>query len=275
MAGTNERPVALVTGASSGLGAAFAERLAREGYDLIVAARRGERLEDLRERLEKNEGIKVDVMVADLANSSDLRLVEERAANESRLELLVNNAGFAGYMPVIELGPDRAEELIKLQVLAVVRLTHAALSGMLGRGRGAIINVSSRLGFSAPLGSDPLPKRATYAGSKAFVITFTELLHSELKGTGVQVQALCPGLVDTEFHERARIDRSRLTAAVVTPPGDIVEASLAGLRLGEVICIPTMEDASLLAAIEESEKRFFENTRTGQIALRYRENRPG
>jgi short-subunit dehydrogenase len=172
-------------------------------------------------------------------------------------------------MPFIQLGPDRAEELINLQVLAAVRLAHAALSGMLTRGHGAIINVSSRLALSAPLGSSQLPKRAVYAGTKAFLNTFTQLLHSELEGTGVQVQALCPGLVETEFHERAGIDRSRYPASAVSKPEDVVDASLAGLKLGEVICIPTMQETALLDQIEEAEKRFFENTRSGQIAGRY------
>ena len=232
---TNMRPRALVTGASSGIGAAFAERLAKDGYDLIVVARRRDKLEELAQRLRESHQVNVEVLVADLSRPDSLRTVEKRIAEDSALEMLVNNAGFGGYMPFVELGPERAEELINLKVLAVTRLTRAALPGMLGRGRGSIINVSSRLGFSGSMGSSQLPKRATYAGSNAYINTFTQLLQSELDGTGVQVQALCPGLVATEFHAHVGTDSSRFPAAVVMQPEDLVSASLAGLKLGEAI----------------------------------------
>ena len=267
---TTARPRALVTGASSGIGDAFAERLARDGYDLIVVARRREQLESLAERLQKAHHGTVDVIVADLSHSDDLRVVEKRTAEAAALELLVNNAGFGGYMPFVELDPDKAEELISLQVLAVTRLTRAALPGMIARGHGSIINVSSRLAFSASMGSSQLPKRATYVGTKAFINAFTQLLQSEVEGTGVKVQALCPGVVRTEFHERVGIDPSRYPAAIVMKPEDVVEASLAGLRLGEVICVPTLDDQNLLMQIQESEKQLFELTRRGSVAKRYK-----
>lgn len=263
------RPHALVTGASSGIGAAFAERLARDGYDLIIVARRRENLEELARRLQESYGVNADVLVADLSEPDSLRTVEKRIAEDSALQLLVNNAGFGGYMPFVELDPDRAEELINLKVLAVTRLTRAALPGMLARGRGAIVNVSSRLGFSGSLGSSQLPKRATYAAANAYINTFTQLLHNELEGTGLQVQVLCPGVVETEFHERVGIDRNRYPAAIVMKAEDLVSASLAGLKLGEVICVPALEDVSLLTRIQESEQKFFEFSRTGSVAKRY------
>jgi len=196
--------------------------------------------------------------------------VEKQIAEDSALEILVNNAGFGGYMPFIELDPDKAEELINLKVLAVTRLTRAALPGLVARGRGSIINVSSRLAFSRSLGSAPLPKRATYAAANAFINTFSQLLQSELEGTGVQVQALCPGLVETEFHSHVGADSSRFPAGMVMKPEDLVEASLAGLKLGEVICVPALEDVNLLVQIQESERKFFELSRTGSVAARYR-----
>src|SRR6266516_3111143 len=125
-----KRPHALVTGASSGIGAAFAERLAHDGYDLIVVARRRDRLESFAEHLESNHHVNVEVIVADLSKSDDLRAVEKRVAEDTSLELLVNNAGFGAYLPFIRLDPDKAEELINVQVVAVMRLTHAALPGM-------------------------------------------------------------------------------------------------------------------------------------------------
>ncbi len=264
------RPRALVTGASSGIGAAFAERLARDGYDLIIVARRRDRLDNLAEQLLGKYSAHVEVLTANLSQPKELRTVEKRIGEDLALELLVNNAGFGGYMPFVELDPDKATELINLKVLAVTRLTRAALPGMIARGKGSIVNVSSRLAFSGPIGSSQLPKRATYAGANAFIITFTQLLQSELDGTGVRVQALCPGVVQTEFHEQAGIDPNRYPAAIVMKSEEVVQASLTGLALGEVICVPVMEDPGLLTQIQESEKKFFEQTRSGTLAERYR-----
>src|SRR6266498_2168999 len=199
-------PRAFVTAASSGLGAACAERLAHGGSATVIVARRRERLESLAEQLKSNHHIDVEVLVADLSKRTDLDTVEKRIREDSSLEMLVNNAGFGGYMPFIELDPDKAEELINLKVLAVTRLTRAALPGMIARGRGAIINVSSLAAFV------PGPYDAIYGATKAFVNSFTEALHEELRGTGVRVQALCPGFVHTELQQRAGIDTSRLPA---------------------------------------------------------------
>jgi uncharacterized protein len=264
------RPLALVTGASSGLGAAFAERLAQDGYDLTIVARRRDRLESLAEQLRTKHQTNIEIISADLSRPDELLTVEKHIADGNDLGLLVNNAGFGGYMPFVELDPDKAMELINLKVLAVTRLTRAALPGMLARGRGSIINVSSRLAFSAPLGSTQLPKRATYAGANAFINTFSQLVQSELEGTGVQVQALCPGVIETEFHERVGIDPNRYPAAIVMKPEQVVQASLAGLKLGEVICVPALEDVDVLTQIQESQKRFFDSSRTGDLATRYK-----
>ena len=263
------RPRALVTGASSGLGAAFAERLAHDGYDLMIVARRADRLASLAERLQSEHDSDVEVLVADLSKHDDLYSIEQRVKDDSRLEMLVNNAGFGGYMPFIELDPDKAEELINLKVLTVTRLTRAALPSMIARGRGVIVNVSSRLAFSAAMKLPQLPKRATYVGANAFINAFSQLLNSELEGTGVQVQALCPGVVATEFHERVGIERNRYPASIVMQPEEVVQASLAGLKLGEAICVPPLEDPSLLTRIQGDEQQFFEQSRTGILAKRY------
>lgn len=267
---TKERSSAVVTGASSGLGAAFAERLARDGYDLIIVARRRDRLESFAEQLKTNHHVNVTVIAADLSKSDELLGIEQHISEANTLELLVNNAGFGGYMPFVELDPEKAVELINLKVLAVTRLTGAALPGMLSRGRGSIINVSSRLAFSASMGSAQLPKRAVYVGANAFINAFSQLVQNELEGTGVQVQALCPGVVETEFHERVGIEPNRYPAAIVMKPEDVVHASLTGLKLGEVICVPALEDTDLLTQIQESQKRFFERSRSGSLAERYR-----
>jgi short-subunit dehydrogenase len=260
---------ALVTGASAGLGAAFAERLAHDHYDLILVARRRDRLDELAQRLRADHSVTVDVVAADLTQTAGRKAVEERIAAAPALALLVNNAGFGGYRPFVTLDPDRAEEIIQLGVIAVTRLTRAALPGMIARGQGAIINVSSALAFSATLPSPPLPKRATYAGSKAFVNAFTQVLANELEGTGVHVQALCPGLVKTEFHELVGVDVANFPAGIVMAPEDVVQASLAGLALGEVVCIPALPDPAVLAHVGESQRQVFGQTRTGRLADRY------
>ena len=141
---------------------------------------------------------------------------------------------------------------------------------MIARGRGSIVNVSSRLAYSAPLGSSQLPKRAVYVGANAYVSAFSQLVQSELERTGVMVQALCPGVVETEFHERVGIDPGRYPASIVMKPEDVVQASLRGLELGEAICVPALEDLSLLEQVQESQKRLFELTRSGTLAERYR-----
>jgi uncharacterized protein len=258
----------LITGASSGLGEAFAERLAADGHDLILIARREDRLRALADRLRDAHGTATQVLVANLTVPEDLRRVEARIAAGPALDLLVNNAGFGGFRPFLQLDPARAEELIDLQVLAVTRPTRAALPMMVARGRGAVINVSSQLAFSAALPSPPLPPgRAVYAATKAYVNAFTQLLHGELTGTGVRVQALCPGVMRTEFYARMGVDVDRLPIAPMAP-SEVVSASLAGLQRGEVTCVPGLDDASALDAWHAAERRIFERAWANTLAER-------
>lgn len=262
------RPCALITGASSGLGEAFAERLAADGHDLLAVARREARLQALADRLRDAHGAATQVLVADLTAPDDLRRVEARVAAGPALDLLVNNAGFGGYRPFLELDPDRAEELIRLQVLAVTRLARAALPAMVARGRGAVINVSSQLAFSAALPSPPLPPgRAVYAATKAYVNAFTQLLHGELAGTGVRVQALCPGVMRKEFYARVGIDVARVPVRPMEP-SEVAGASLAALQRGEVLCVPGLDDASALDRVRAAERRIFEQAWANTLAER-------
>jgi uncharacterized protein len=262
------RPCALITGASSGLGEAFAERLAADGHDLIVVARREDRLRALADRLRDRHGAATQVLVADLTAPEDLRRVEAQIAAGPALDLLVNNAGFGGYRPFLQLDPDRAEELIRLQVLAVTRLARAALPAMVARGRGALINVSSQLAFSAALPSPPLPPgRAVYAATKAYVNAFTQLLDGELAGTGVRVQALCPGVMRTEFYARMGTDLGRLPIRPMEP-AEVVRASLAGLQRGAVLCLPGLDDASALDELRAAERRILEQAWANTLAER-------
>ena len=222
---------ALVTGASSGIGRAFADRLARDHYDLCVVARSEDRLTALAAELRARSGIAVEVWPADLTDEAEVtRLVE--ALGERPPDLLVNNAGLGTVGPFAELDPAGEEREVRLNVLAPLRLTRAALPGMIERGHGAIVNVSSLAGIS------PAPYTATYAASKAFLTSFTEAVYEELRGSGVRVQALLPGFTRTEFQDRAGIDKSQIPSFAWLSPEAVVEASLASLARGEVICVP-------------------------------------
>jgi hypothetical protein len=246
------RDLALITGASAGIGEAFAERLARDGHDLIIVARRRERLEVLAERLTKEAGVGVEVIAADLSEPEQLKAVEERAASADRLTLLINNAGFGGYKPFAHVDPDVAENLVGVHVTATVRLTRAVLPGMIARKRGAIVNIASMLAFSGTIpGTGPLPPRVTYGAAKSFMVTFTQLLAGELAGGYVRAMVVCPGLVKTEFHEVQSIDLSHVPRMSAD---DIVTATLAGLEAGEIVCIPTLEDRGLIEKLGEAQR---------------------
>jgi short-subunit dehydrogenase len=223
---------ALVTGASSGIGLVFCRQLAERGHRLVLVARRADRLEAIAKQLEQEHGIETEVFPADLTRPEELASVEARLASEPTLELLVNNAGFGTVGRFVELDPDAEESEIKLNTLALVRLTRAALPGMVERGRGGIINVSSMASFS------PSPFMATYAATKAFVTAFTEGLHEELRGSGVKVQALCPGFTRTEFQDVAGVEQSSIPDLAWQEPDDVVSASLAGLERGTVVVVP-------------------------------------
>ncbi|MEA2646952.1 MAG: uncharacterized protein QOE92_2035 [Chloroflexota bacterium] len=262
-AASPDRPLALVTGASSGIGAAFARRLARDGYDLIVVARRVERLQDLAEELAP---ARVEVLAADLGTDEGIASVCSRAAS-APLALVVNNAGLAHYMPFVALPPERAAELMRVNAMAPVMVARAALPGMVERGSGTVINLASLLAFSGAAGNPRLPRRAVYAATRAFIVTFTQLLAEELDGTGVRVQALCPGVVETEFHSRQGMDLSHLVAMV---PDDVVTASLAGLELGELVCAPTLEDAGAIQEANRASAALLAGTQEFKLADRYR-----
>jgi short-subunit dehydrogenase len=223
---------ALVTGASSGIGAAFARRLARDGRGLILVARRLDRLEELATELRERHGHAVTVVAADLTQPSDVRKVEEQVASDAALDLLGNNAGCGSMGRCATLDPDREEEEVRLNVIALQRLTRAALPGMIGRKRGGIINVSSMAGLQAG------PCNATYSATKAFVNSFTEALHEELRGSGVQMQALCPGFTRTEFQQQAGVNTSDLPSFAWMSAEAVVDASLAGLGRGDVVLVP-------------------------------------
>jgi len=226
------RRLAIVTGASAGIGAAYAERLARDAYDLVLVARRRERLDELAERLARTHSRSVDVLAADLGTAAGVRAVEARIAAEPALELVVNNAGFGTTGPFAELDRDAEEEEVRLNVLALLRLTHAAVSAFKPRGHGSVINVSSLAGFQ------PAPFNATYAATKAFVNSFTQALSEELRGSGVRLQLLCPGFTRTEFQEVAGFATGSIPDFAWMTAAAVVDVSLEALRNGDLVVIP-------------------------------------
>ena len=196
-----KKPVALITGASAGIGTAFARRLADRGHDLVIVARRKDRLNDLAQEINKSSNREVEVLVADLESAKGVRVVEDRVVDADRpVDLLVNNAGFGTSGRFDQLPIEAEEAEINLNVIALVRLTHAALGSMVERGHGGVINVSSVAAYQ------PTPHSATYAATKAFVSSFTNAIHEELRGTGVKAMVLAPGVTHTEVHLRAGID---------------------------------------------------------------------
>jgi uncharacterized protein len=256
-----------VTGASSGVGEAFACRLAADGWDLMITARRGPRLSALAERLSAKHGVSVHTRVADLTKPGDVAELEQAIA-DAEPDLLVNNAGFAGYREFAIVDPQVMADLVGVHVMAVSRLARAAIPPMVRRGSGAIINVASLLAFSGCLPPQPLPYRALYAGAKAFQVAFTQALAGELAGTGVQVQVCCPGLIDTEFHALAGLDRSEIPFPVM-PPDEVAGAALAGLRLGEVVCVPGLPDPSMVDTVNEAQRALLLTAVSSGLAHRY------
>jgi short-subunit dehydrogenase len=264
-ANSSSRPLALVTGASAGIGRAYAERLASDGYDLVVVARRKDRLEELKHQLEAAHGVSVQPLVADLSTESGQRALDAVAA-QPRLEVVVDSAALAYYMPFLDLPADKAEELVNLNVLAPVRMIHAALPGMVARGKGIVVSFSSLLALSAASENPQLPKRAVYAASKAFLLTFFQLLAVELRDTGVKVQIVCPGIVKTEFHTRQNMD---LSGRPRLEPEEIVKASMIGLELGEAVCIPTLEETDRLQHHDKAESEVLAAGMRPTLAQRY------
>ena len=233
---------ALITGASAGIGAEFARQLAAAGTALILVARRKEKLEALAAELTERHGVTIEVLPGDLMKDEDLKLVEGRIAAAGALDLLVNDAGFGGTGPFSKTEVGRFLAMIQVHAAASVRLTRAALDGMISRRRGWIINVASIAAFS-PL-SGPV-----YSATKAFLVNFSENLQYELAGTEVRIQALCPGMTHTEFHEVIGMDKSRIPGFMWMSARDVVRISLRTLGRRKVICVPGWKNRLITAPL--------------------------
>jgi short-subunit dehydrogenase len=227
------RTVALITGASAGLGKVFAQRLAAAGHDLVLVARDAARLQALADELSLQYGISAEPMAADLSRDEGMRRVAERISKMANLEYLVNNAGFGTKGKLVNRPVAEQATMLELHVMAPMLLTRAALPGMLERGFGTIINVSSVASFVYSAGN------ANYCSTKAYLRVFSLGLNEELRGTGVHVQALCPGFTHTEFHDRAAIDKSTTAKFLWLDAERVVDESLAqAAAKGAVVCIP-------------------------------------
>ncbi len=227
---------ALVTGASSGIGATYADRLARRGYDLLLVARDASRLNALAAKLSAEQGVKVDVLPADLTRREDVRKVEQRLRDDEAITLLVNNAGIGPKGALLDDDIDYLETMIELNVVAANRLAVAAAQIFAGRGKGAVVNIASVVAF--------IPERfnGTYSATKAFVLNLTHALHAEAGPRGVKFQAVLPGLTRTEIFERAGRSFDHFPPSMVMDVTDMVDAALAGFDQGELITIPSLPE---------------------------------
>lgn len=259
----NSKGTALVTGASSGIGAVYADRLARQGYDLILVARNRARLVELAKRLTDETGRAVEVIAADLGNKNDLAGVEKVLRSDAGITMLVNNAGVGATAPLLASDIDKMEEMITLNVSALTRLTYAAVPGFVAHGNGAIINIASIVGVA------PEQLNGVYGGSKAFVLAFSLSLQSELAGKGIRVQAVLPGATATDFWGIAGTPLEYVPSEIVMSAEDMVDAALAGLDLGEQVTIPSLPDIGDWTAYEAARQKLMPNLSRSAPASRY------
>lgn len=254
---------ALVTGASSGIGATYAAHLARRGHDLILVARDRSRLDAAAARLQAETGRRVEVLPADLTAAADLDAVAARLSADEAIRLVVNAAGFGPLGPVLGGPRSLYDDMVALNVTALQRLTLAAAEAFAARGGGTIVNVGSVVALA------PERFNAGYVATKAFVLALTQALASELGPRGVRLQALLPGITRTEFFARAGADLSAIPPGMVMEADDLVAAALAGLDAGEGVTIPSLPDAGDWQAYEAARQRLGPNLSLSVPAARY------
>lgn len=264
MSSVRSQGTAVVTGASSGIGAVYADRLAARGFDLLLVARDEGRLQAAAETLSSEYQVQVEVLKADLTLKEDLLKIEQRLRQDSTISLLLNNAGVGANGPLAGADLDQMERMIQLNVLALTRLAGVAAAVFSAAGRGAIINIASVVAL--------VPERfnATYSATKAYVLSLTQSLHAELKGSGVQVQAVLPGMTRTEIWERSGLDLTHIPAEMVMEAGEMVDASLSGFDQGELVTLPSLPDAADWQTLVTARMALGPNLSRSSAAVRYK-----
>lgn len=254
---------AVITGASSGIGAVYADRLARRGYDLIIVARNRDKLNQLASHISAETQRSVEVAAADLNDPQDLRALETKLRQDASITLLVNNAGVGTHTALLQSDVDQMERMIDLNVIAPTRLTYAVVPGMLARGGGAIINIASIVSIA------PEILNGVYGGSKAYVQAFSQSLHHELHGQGIQVQAVLPGATATDFWATGGLALEHLDPTIVMTPQALVDAALVGFDRGELITLPSLQDEGEWLAFEAARQAMMQHLSVNKPAPRY------
>ena len=260
---SSSKGTAVITGASSGIGAIYADQLASRGYDLILVARNRERLSAVAKRISEDTGRSVEIILADLGNRADLAQVEKVLRTDSKITLLVNNAGVGVPTPFLAADIDKIEQMIELNVTALVRLTYAVMPAFVERAKGAVINISSALGIAPEL------LNGVYGGTKAFVLAFGLSLHKEFSRRGIRIQTVVPGATATDFWDLSATPLDGLPAGVVMNADDMVEAAIAGFEFGETITIPSLPDLADWETYEAARQNLIPKLSLSSPAGRY------
>ncbi|MCR1317282.1 SDR family oxidoreductase [Enterobacter soli] len=260
---TTQHSTALITGASSGIGAVYADRLAARGYNLVLVARREARLQALAADLSGRYGVDVQILTADLSDENGIRTVEETLRNGTRIDTLVNNAGTAQMAPFLSGEVKQHQAINTLNTTALMRLTYAILPRLAQNNSGTVINIASVLSLHARAGS------ALYSATKAWVFNFTRGLQEEFAESGVRIQAVLPAATATEIWDLSGVSITDLPEGSVMTTDNLVDAALAGLDQGELITIPPMHDIQLWERFEAARLELFASARTGEPAPRY------
>jgi short-subunit dehydrogenase len=258
-----DQGTALITGASSGIGAVYADRLARRGYDLIVVARDRARLAALADRISTQTRRSVEILDADLGDRTQLARVEAKLKQDASITLLVNNAGIGTHTPLLDSDADKMTQMIALNVAALTRLTYAAVPGFVARGHGAVINIGSIVSIAPEL------LNGVYGGTKAFVQAFSLSLHHELAGRGVRVQVVLPGATATEFWTKGGLPLEHLPREIVMRAEDMVDAALVGFDRGELVTIPSLHAENEWTTLEAARKTLASHLSSNAPAARY------
>ncbi len=262
MSSLSPKGAALITGASSGIGAIYADRLARRGYDLILVARNEQRLAAVAERLRGETGRQVTVLPADLNDKAGLAKVEAVLRNDASITVLVNNAGVGSVASILQADVDAMEAMIDLNITALTRLTYAVAPAFVARGRGTIINISSVVGIAVEA------LNGVYSASKSYVLSFGHSLQKDLAGKGIRVQSVLPGATATEFWDIAGYPPQK-TSEITMSPADCVDAALAGLDAGELVTIPGLHEGDLWTQWEADRLEISPKFRNSKPAPRY------